>query len=384
MKDFVRALPQYAAGGAKTLAGLGPRRFTQYFFARIYAFFLNYEMSERYFLDIGEFNSPKEIAGIFLSDFANNQLGVGELDNAANKSQASQRIFREIYENLKSGKSARDDGLLMGQARGLIEEQMACCFRGNMAECQRLHDESRAILLDEMGVKDYYGLSKTYQGLGWCRLLKGMIDENWNMLRESANHMVRSYEYACKIKAYFLEPIGDQSDSGARARFDFFLSFRDGLSQGGVWRRMIMAGLATDIHIQLGDLRKANHFYDLVNAEYQGFFSRLVPKLPPFVPFYSWRLDLLNETQTVDFIDAYLKWRVNRAKEKRFNLYVPLMYISYGDFLVYVKRNPDLSQQIHTALDDAWQQYSDAKSFAEHYGYKLMAELADVRLRGFK
>jgi hypothetical protein len=361
-QQMLRVLQDYSVGSRQVIAALGPIRFWQYVRGRLDALGLNYSRAERSFQRVKDVRGSKnsQLRGVILNDLANAQTQLGDLTAAKETAQAC----RDLYRQLRYQADEVADTTLLGEARALIEEQHAWCFGGSRAQCHLLHEDAKAVL-EEMRVPDYYGWSKTYEMLGMCSFLQGMVDGDQANLAEAATYMQKSYDYAWDVKS-------DLSN--------FWWTFRDGTYLGRHWRKLIASAAATDIYLELGDLSQAKEYEALRKEEFQNFTVEWWAKqLPPLVPIYSWKLDLLVGMGPTT-IAQYLRKRILDATSIGLNIYLPLLFLSYGDFLRAVRKGPGLLDLMPVEPRTIREAYRQAGVVAARHQFRLMEELARSRL----
>jgi hypothetical protein len=437
-----RGLSNYGVGLAQ-LAGLHVK-LKVYWDARVLGLHMNYGEALSKFGELEHRKRPKAIFAQIRSDHANCLMVVGQLDTAVDKAHEARCVFQEFRHTRPSlltrplpthllehagvaeplprpHRIKRDERAsvervplhaIIGEIRALSEQQFVALFRGDSARCKELLDEAEGLLKElqnellggadrlpkelqttlavdhtsppEVFLTDNYGASKMCRAYGWSLAVDGLValaeeraDDGRRQLQAASEQMQRSDRFAEAV------------DTDV---FDFWWAFRDGLSIGGDWCRLQAAASAADVFVHLADPLSAHkHFVDnrrlLLEMEHNramramSFILRIgdwVRDLPPLVPFYSWVLDLQEGSPRV--IDDDLARRVREMQNLQLHIWLPLAWISRGDFLQHLRRREVPKDGFVPTEEEIRRCYRAASEVAEKFEFKRLWELSELRL----
>lgn len=316
---------------------------------------LNHTRAAVYLHPLERKDCRDEVRAIMHNDLANNCTLLGDLARTCRIARSARLYFQSRLARAGPNDRLTKDRLLLGEARALIEEQAALCFREGRDACHAVHREVKSIL-DSMSWSDNYGWSKTYQMTSLCSYFEGDAEGSVSLKAEAAEHVQLSLRFADQIQT----------------PTDAWIGFRDGWSVGKSWRQLLAASAGADIHLALDQRLDARQYHRLGLAARGSLLMRwLAPHIPPLRPFSSWQFDIEDGRDLMD-IDRELHDRNKQLEGKGLHVYLPQARISYGDFLREArKRRFDLS--------DPDVQYESARLLAKDR-FRVLERLANSRL----
>jgi DNA-binding Xre family transcriptional regulator len=315
---------------------------------RMTSLFLRLRMAQRYIRRGADEASqrcaarPNELVGMMLLDVADLAISLGRLRDAASFGGSARQETEALLANLEQG-DPDEPRYRMGHARALLVEQSLAHLQGNHEKFRNLHDLARPELTL---AGDNYGWAKTLYLNAYLRFHQGDYVDAERVAAE-ANL------YGKKIQPRF-SPLWD---------------LRDGVRFGAAWWHLQPVSLLLDCLACKGEFRSDRfretwHEYHEARQD-----ARWAPDIPSLAPRYLWVTEW-DRPPASKIENQFEEW-INNSRKWGFLLYLPDIYMSFGDFLNAGGRGSSAAEM-----------YQRAEDAALSCGYDFVAQVAGRRRAG--
>jgi hypothetical protein len=289
-------------------------------------------------------NAPPELLGIMHHDLASAHVAGGDFKAACTQCDNSEMEYSKLEPPASDALNVKV-GLIRAKSTRL---QMAVWQGASKETCEESF--SADIRKDIEKVGDHYSLWKGYLMLGYL----GLMDDDLEYAHSNAKNALAH------------API-------AQWKPDHYWFIRDGGFLGYGWcvphAQALMADLVALQHSRIETTNWSDRF------EVEFIWRRWARRVPPLLPFYAWKLELLANRRAATVVEKVSADCIKQMKQMEkwgYIMYLPLSMVAYGDF----------SREVEDKAKSAASWYQRAQQLATKHGLGRLERLAQRRIQG--